>query len=672
MEIYSEISGASDGELLRNWLEGQREAAFRALVRRYSGLALMTARRSCGGDDSLAAEAAQLTFILLARKAPELLGCASLGGWVHRTALLQARNLLRTAQREQRKRSQLLHASMGPGAFSAGDRWQALQPMLDESLEALPAKDREALLLRFYRALGVREVGTALGISREAAQKRIDRASEKLRAQILRRGGSLAGITVTSLGTTLAAGFGAEAQAGAALPLAAGFAKTALASAGAASSSTGTSLFLSSMGMKASSMVAVPLVALLVGGVWFASQRLAIGKLEEENAALAGKMTLASGAASTAAKPKTLLPTALDQRPVDWKAVGAALAQVGAPKGSLRYLNDSLALREQIRDMNREQVLEALAEVDALVVKASFMHDDDVGEMTFAFNALYASLAAKDPRAAIERSMAKDRPEQVRYKVILEEWVKKDAASAGEWVDALFAEKKKGDSKARNEARRSASELFYALLRDHPEDASRRAAALPEGERTLLLRQDFEVLELPEEDQAAFAGILREHFGDSSRQAAIARTFLGRVYTDKSQTLSYAQLENYLQRIEARPDEIAACIRGLAEAGRFERSGSGPAGLKDIETLRAWTEEHTAGERPKVIAAALSNSLTPANYAELAEYALERHAAGDGDAVFRPFFQPPLSRNRRELAQRMLEKVTDESLRSEAQEGLSR
>ena len=75
----------SDPELLADWVGHRREPAFHALVARYAGLVHMTARRTCG-DDSMAAEAAQLTFIPLARKAKSLTSCASLGGWLHITA----------------------------------------------------------------------------------------------------------------------------------------------------------------------------------------------------------------------------------------------------------------------------------------------------------------------------------------------------------------------------------------------------------------------------------------------------------------------------------------------------------------------------------------------------------------------------------------------------------
>lgn len=201
---------SSDAELLSEWLDHQREPAFHALVDRYAGLVHMAARRTCG-DDSLAAEASQLTFITLARKARSLAGRGSLAGWLHATGILQARNLLRQRNREIRKLHILrTHMENQPQASPAAD-WQRIQPVLDEALAALSTKDRETLLLRFYRSLSVREIGTALGIATDAAQKRLDRATEKLRGQLARRGCQVGG----SLAAVMLAGFASDARAAA-------------------------------------------------------------------------------------------------------------------------------------------------------------------------------------------------------------------------------------------------------------------------------------------------------------------------------------------------------------------------------------------------------------------------------------------------------------------------
>lgn len=86
----------------------------------------------------------------------------------------------------------------------AGDaHWAQLAPMLDEALQNLDQPDREAIVLRFLQQYDVRSVGQVLGLSENTAQKRIERALDKLRAVLTSRG-----VTVSTalLYTTLEAG----------------------------------------------------------------------------------------------------------------------------------------------------------------------------------------------------------------------------------------------------------------------------------------------------------------------------------------------------------------------------------------------------------------------------------------------------------------------------------
>ena len=248
--------GPSDSELLTDWLQGHREAAFHALVERYAGLVHMAARRTCG-DESLAAEASQLAFITLARKARSLCGRPTLAGWLHVTAVMQARNLLRQRRREIRKLQILrTHMENQPQASPAAD-WQHIQPVLDEALAALSTKERETLLLRFYRSLSVREIGAALGLAPAAAQKRPDRATEKLRHQLARRGCQVGG----SLGAVMLAGFTADAKA--ALPSTSLLATNALAAAGTGATATLTTIGIIAMTKKTA--ITAGVVVLLAG-----------------------------------------------------------------------------------------------------------------------------------------------------------------------------------------------------------------------------------------------------------------------------------------------------------------------------------------------------------------------------------------------------------------------
>src|ERR1039458_5361120 len=113
-------------------------------------------------------------------------------------------------------------------------------PVLDEAIGQLDAEDRTAILLRFFERKDFRGVGDALGISEDAARKRVDRALEKLHVLLKHRGAAL---SAAALGTALAT----EAVTAAPAGLAGSIAGTALASAAAGGGMTLT--LLKVMGM---------------------------------------------------------------------------------------------------------------------------------------------------------------------------------------------------------------------------------------------------------------------------------------------------------------------------------------------------------------------------------------------------------------------------------------
>jgi hypothetical protein len=82
---------------------------------------------------------------------------------------------------------------------------EALLPVLDTALDNLPDADREALLLRYLSAKPLAEVGAAFQISEDAAQKRVTRATERLREILQRRGVTVSGGLVAAALSTAAA-----------------------------------------------------------------------------------------------------------------------------------------------------------------------------------------------------------------------------------------------------------------------------------------------------------------------------------------------------------------------------------------------------------------------------------------------------------------------------------
>jgi RNA polymerase sigma factor (sigma-70 family) len=172
----------SDIQLLRDYSEDGREAAFRELVARHTDFVYSAALRQVNSPD-LACDVAQSVFMDLARKAESLAekrpAGNSLAGWLHRSTRYAALNHLRdTRRREANER--LAMEQLIINCESAPD-WERIRPVLDEALDSLGDEDRAALLLRYFENKSLREVGEALGTTDDTAQKRVSRAMERLR-----------------------------------------------------------------------------------------------------------------------------------------------------------------------------------------------------------------------------------------------------------------------------------------------------------------------------------------------------------------------------------------------------------------------------------------------------------------------------------------------------------
>lgn len=215
----------SDHELLRRYTQQGAEDAFRELVSRHLDLVWGVARRVTG-DADLAKDVAQTVFTDLARKARSLSAQTSLPGWLHRAAWLAAAKLVRANVRRSQREQQAMQLRALEEADPADARAAAqLQPLLDDALGRLNEADRQAVVLRFFSRRTLAEVGAFLGLSDDAAQKRVSRALEKLREDLQHRGVAVSSgvvlLAVTAAGQLAAPGGMAATIAGGSLAAAA-------------------------------------------------------------------------------------------------------------------------------------------------------------------------------------------------------------------------------------------------------------------------------------------------------------------------------------------------------------------------------------------------------------------------------------------------------------------
>lgn len=174
-------------ELLRDYSRNGSEAAFAELVQRHIGFVYSAALRHVG----IAAHAEEITqavFIILARKAASLRANIILEGWLYETTRLTALRFLRGERRRQFREQEAymqstLNESSAPDAV-----WNQLAPLLDEAMSRLGKKDRDMVILRFFKGKNVREIAATMQMSEAAAQRRVLRALEKLRTYFAKRG----------------------------------------------------------------------------------------------------------------------------------------------------------------------------------------------------------------------------------------------------------------------------------------------------------------------------------------------------------------------------------------------------------------------------------------------------------------------------------------------------
>ena len=168
-----------DRQLLRQFVEYNSQEAFAALTKRYLGLVYSVCRRETDNPET-AEDVTQAVFLILAKKAPTLRRNVVLSGWLFQTARFAAKNA-RTQETRRMAYEQKAAEEMEQQASLKDADWAEIEPLLNQSLAALKEGERECVFLRYFQEMSFAETGAALGLTEEAARKRLTRALEKMR-----------------------------------------------------------------------------------------------------------------------------------------------------------------------------------------------------------------------------------------------------------------------------------------------------------------------------------------------------------------------------------------------------------------------------------------------------------------------------------------------------------
>lgn len=268
-----------DLDLLSRFVDHRDQVAFAELVRRHIDFVYAAALRHVSGDRHRAEDVAQEVFVDFARKASGLRSHPCLPGWLYASTRFTAINAIR---REQRRTNREKEAEIMQASSDAPEpQWEQIRPLIDDAMQDLDERDRQSVLLRFFGQQTFIAIGEQLGLTENAAQKRVERALDRLNTALSHRG-------ITSTSTALAL---ALAQSGVAAPAALAGTATAAALAGVAAGSAGAAGILTFMTTSKILMALGAAVTVGFAGGFAYRANVAERQTAQLNAEFAGKLS---------------------------------------------------------------------------------------------------------------------------------------------------------------------------------------------------------------------------------------------------------------------------------------------------------------------------------------------------------------------------------------------
>jgi RNA polymerase sigma factor (sigma-70 family) len=186
------LSSKSDSELLEQFIGARREQdesaelAFSALLKRHGSMVLRVCRGVLG-DEHLAEDAFQATFLILAGRAKSIRRQVSVGSWLYGVALRVAtteRSRAARRKRHEQRRAMMITESTASAPPDDDEAARALH----QEIGLLPERYRSAVVLCYLE--GLTHEAAALRLDRPVGtvRSRLATARDRLRARLIRRG----------------------------------------------------------------------------------------------------------------------------------------------------------------------------------------------------------------------------------------------------------------------------------------------------------------------------------------------------------------------------------------------------------------------------------------------------------------------------------------------------
>lgn len=406
-----------------------------------------------------------------------------------------------------------------------------------------------------------------------------------------------------------------------------------------------------------------PAIAVLVAGVLLAGQRSSIMRIEEETVILRRLIASARNPAEGSPGARLSRPSRLKpDGPIDWRNVARQVAESRRGAGDMRASN---AFNRRLEAMTAEEIIAALDGIELLNL------DREAGSALE--TTLLGALISKDPETALNRFLAIDNTEGFDHWQMghgLKQWAAKDLGKATAWLDAQIRQGRL-DSKSldgRNHRRSQfEGQIIHAMLGIDPQGAGSRLEGMSVEARKDVLNVFFPYT--GDARQKAYADAVRSQIPEDDHAGILA----SRIHHMSLRGGGYGKVDDYLDRIEARPrerKEVAERAATNALSGTQWKQMT----PEKIDGMRDWLAGHSPESVDRVTGQAIARAGGwrggNSNFHERAALIESYHEAGAGDELVTSFLTHSDGRAHKEDARRLAGRINDPDLRRDTLKNL--
>lgn len=405
-----------------------------------------------------------------------------------------------------------------------------------------------------------------------------------------------------------------------------------------------------------------PVIALAIAGIGLGIQLQSISGMEQEIAILQKAIAVRAEAErgdSSGAMASASSQDAKETQPLDWKKIADQLAETLKSSGD--NLRIAIRLQQRLQTMTQQELVAALDEIAALDVPKE--------SREFLEQMLIAPLSGRDPELVLTKFI--DRLQDSNGMIIrqlfnaLQELAKKDPAKATAWLDQQIVagklDSKSLDGKSQTRIQFEGS-LVSVLMVSDPDAASLRLGGMQGDQRREILSR-FQLYQLKDEDQPAFAKLVRDQLPEEDQGSA-----LGRVASQVASRDGYSKVTEFLERIQASPAERTACVELAAESKIQSISFQKKVTREDFDAMREWVTTQSPGSTASVTGKALGDAVDSnrkMNFAEASALAVDYNKAAGNDELLTRFLESFAALQNKEQARVLAESISDEKRRAE-------